>query len=318
MDGLSVAIVKNPYTGNYPLGVDFSEGPSLLETGGLRERLAALGCSVKRVSSAELTGEENQQRGCWNRLGLALGHIRDLVSANQQEGLFTIGLWASCNSLTGMLAGLQHSAGRQPRKVGLVWLDAHGDYNTPETSMSGLLGGMPVAVAAGHCLSRLRLRAGLDPPLPTRYIVMGGLRHVYPYERELMDRSQLEFLSTEDLTTLSPAIDAQMERLSRLTDIIYVHVDQDILNPDEVPGFNFPEPGGPTSRELAAGLRTMFRHEKAAAFGVASTPYKNDTDGRARNAAYCLIEGAVQGVLDRMHRGADPGGPVASREGART
>lgn len=308
MGSMSVAIVKNPYTGNYPLGVDFSDGPNRLEAGGLAERLAALGCSVKRVSSAELSGEENEQRGCWNRLGLALGHIREFVAANQREGLFTIGLWASCNSLTGMLAGLQHSGGPQPRKVGLVWLDAHGDYNTPETSMSGLLGGMPVAVAAGHCLTRLRMRAGLDPPLPTRYIVMGGLRHVYPYEQELMDRSDLEFLSTEDLTTLSAAIDAQMERLSRLTDIIYIHVDQDILNPDEIRGFNFPEPGGPTSRELSAALRKMFRHEKAAAFGVASTPYKDDTDGRARNAAYCLIEGAIQGVLDRASASPGTGG----------
>jgi arginase len=198
-----------------------------------------------------------------------------------------------------MLAGLQRAAGRTPLRVGLVWIDSHSDFNTPETSLTGLMGGMPVAIAAGLCLTRLRLRAGLDPPLPTRYITMAGLRNVYPFEQELVDRSEIEFLSTEDLQRVTPEVDRQMERLSRLVDLIYVHVDADVLNPDEVPGFNFPEPGGPTSRELAAALRRMFRHPKATAFGVASTPFKNDTEGIARRATYRLIEGVVQGVQDR-------------------
>jgi arginase len=199
----------------------------------------------------------------------------------------------------GMLAGLQRCAGGKPLKVGLVWLDAHGDFNTPETSLSGLLGGMPVAVSAGLCLTRLRLKAGLDPALPTKYIVMGGLRNVYPYEQELLDRSDVEFLSTEDIITLSEKIDLQMERLSRLTDIIYVHVDMDIINPEEVGGANFPVPGGPTSYELGAALQKMFRWQKASAFGVASTPYKDDKEGLNKNAAYRLIEGVIKGIKER-------------------
>jgi len=295
----AVAIVMNPYTGNFPIGFDFSEGPKYLETGGLKEKLAHWGCRLKQISTAGLTREEEAHQGCWHRLGLVLGHLRELVAANQRRRCFSIGLLASCNSLLGMLAGLQHSGGGRPLKVGLVWLDAHGDFNTPETTLSGNLGGMPVAVAAGLCLTRLRLQAGLDPVLPTKYVIMGGLRNVYPYEQELLDRSDVQFLSTEDLITVSDNIDFQMERLSKLTDIIYVHVDLDIINPEEVRGPNFPAPGGPTSDELGAALEKMFRWEKAAAFGVASTPYKDDDEGINRNAAYRLIEGVINGLKAR-------------------
>ena len=295
---IDVALVENSYRGN-TFALEFSESPKILETGGLKERLVNLGCDLREISIVQLTPEEDAQHGNWNKMGSALGHLGRFVAADQKKGYFTIGLLGNCSSLTGMLAGLQHSAGWKPLKVGLVWLDAHGDFNTPETSPSGLLGGMPVAVAAGLCLTRLRLKAGLDPALPTRYIVMGGVRNIYPFEQELVDRSDLEFLSTEDIRTLSENIDTQMERLSRLTDIIYIHVDMDILNPEEVRGSNFPETGGPTSHELSAALRKMFRWEKASAFGVASTPYKDDTEGSNKNAAYRLIEGVIQGVKER-------------------
>jgi len=300
VDGrIAVAIVENPYTGNYPLGFDFSEGPMYLETNGLKEKLVDWGCHLEQVSSAKLTQADEEQQGCWNRLGIALGHLCDLVAANQRNEWFSIGLLASCNFLMGMLAGLQHFTGGKPLKVGLVWLDAHGYFNTPETSLSGSLGGMPVAMSAGLCLTRLRLKAGLDPALPTKYIVMGGLRNVYPYEQELLDRSDVEFLTTEDLITLSENIDLQMERLSGLTDIIYVHVDMDIINPKEVKGSNFPASGGPTSYELGAALQKMFRWEKTSAFGVASTPYMDDREGVNKNAAYRLIEGVIQGIKER-------------------
>ena len=91
-----------------------------------------------------------------------------------------------------------------------------------------------------------------------------------------------------------------MKRLSEPTDVIYVHVDMDVLDPKEVAGHPLTVPGGPTSLELAAALTQMFRHEKAAAFGVASTPSGDrDQDGQSRQAAYNLILGAVKGLQER-------------------
>jgi arginase len=200
-----------------------------------------------------------------------------------------------------MLAGLQHSGpGARPLRVGMVFIDAHGDFNTPETTLSGMLGGMPVAISAGLCLSRLRLKAGLDPALPMRYIVLAGVRDTDPLEQELIDRSEVEQLSVADIRTRSDELRRQMQRLSQRVDVIYVHVDMDVLDPREVPGHPLAVKDGPTSAELAAAIEEMFLYPKAAAFGVASTPFgPRDSAGLSRQAAYNLIEGALRGIKRR-------------------
>src|SRR4029077_4245312 len=198
----------------------------------------------------------------------------------------------------GMLGGLQHSGPTaRPLRVGLVFIDAHGDFNTPETTLSGMLGGMPVALSAGVGLTRLRLKSGLDPSLPEAHIVLAGVRDTDPLEQDLLGRSSVERLSVADLQAHGDRLGQQMKRLSALTDVIYVHVDMDVLDPKEVPGHPLAVPGGPTSRELGAALPEIFRYEKAAALGVASTPFGDrDASGISREAAYRVILAAVEGV----------------------
>ncbi len=305
---LKVSIVKND-----------AEGPRYMAEGGLIPLLERLGCEIKDIDTVALTEDEKEEYGAWNKDALESRHIGRLVTGNRlNEGLI-IGLLSDCTDLLGMLAGLQHLqttgttpeggemnpqweglAGPKPLRVGLVYFDAHADFNTPETTLSGMLGGMDVAVATGLCLSRLRLKTGLDPALPTRYIVFGCLRDVDPLEQELLDRSDCEYLSVEDIRSVSEAIGQQMERLSRLTDAVYVHVDMDVLDPSEVSGHPLTAPAGPTSRELAAAIRKIFTFPKAAAIGIASIPFgERDRGGLSLQAAYRLIEASVLGVKER-------------------
>ena len=295
-----------------------TQGPAIMEGSGLIDRLTNLGCDIAKVSTVQLTPDEEKEYGEWNQDALESKHLGRLIAENKEGEYFTVGLLTNCTDLLGMLAGLQHLkpgkssrpdsrslqsqglAGRKPLRVGLIWIDAHADFNTPETTLSGMLGGMPVAIAAGMSLTRLRLKAGLDPALPTKYIVMTGLRDVDPLEQELLDRSQCEYISVEDIRDLSDNINQQMERLSRLTEIIYVHIDMDVLDPREVRGHSLTAPEGPTSQELAAALEMMFQHEKAGAIGIASMPFgERDKDGLSLQAAYRLIEGAINGIKKR-------------------
>jgi arginase len=305
---LKVTIVKND-----------AEGPKYLAEGGLLPLLEKLGCDVQRMDTAVLTPEERKEYGAWNRDALESRRIGQLAAADRLGDGLIIGLLTDCTDLLGMLAGLQHLkpagegvggderslqrdglAGLKPLRVGLIYLDAHADFNTPETTLSGMLGGMDVAAAAGMCLTRLRLKTGLDPALPTRYIVFGGLRDVDPLEQELLDRSDCEFLSVDDIRAASDAVETQMKRLTRLTDVIYVHVDMDVLDPAEVSGFYLPAPLGPKSQELADCLRRIFKWPKAAALGIASSPFgERDTEGHALRAAHRLIEAAVLGTKSR-------------------
>jgi arginase len=295
-----VALIKMPYVGerNVP---ELSGGPDYLEQGGIRKLLEERSCRTKPISTIALTADEEKAYGAWNRLALANGDLAKLVAEERRAGYLPVGLLANCSSLVGMLSGLQHSGpGGRPLRVGLVFIDAHGDFNTPETTLSGMLGGMPVSIAAGMGLTRMRLKAGLEPALPARHIVEACVRDTDPLEQDLLDRSEIQQLSVEDIRRRSESLHRQMQRLSDTTDVIYIHVDMDVLDPREVPGHPLTVAGGPSSTELAAALTEMFKYEKAAAFGVASTPFGDrDKTGVSQQAAYNLIFGAVKGVQQR-------------------
>ncbi len=296
-EGKKIAIIQNPYAGDRATQ-EYAQGPEILT----KEAKTRLGSSIKLVPAVKLSADEDKEYGRWHRFGMANGHLGELVSKTVKEGYFPIGFLANCSSIMGMLAGLQHSGPtRRPLRIGLVFIDAHGDFNTPETTLSGMLGGMPVAIAAGQCLTRLRLQSGLDPALPEKYIVLGGVRDTDPLEQERIDNSMIELISVDEIRELSKNLRVQMERLSKLTDLIYIHIDMDVLDPEEVSGHPLTVPNGPSSKELGAALRLMFQYPKTAALGIASYPYKDDADKKSMNAVFNLIEGALQGLEERQN-----------------
>jgi arginase len=294
---LRIALVKQPFSPN-----GLSQGPNTMAEGGIQKILTGMGATV-RVAEAKLTAEEETEYGGWKRLGMALGHFSEIVAKNEREGYFTVGLLATCPSMPGLVAGLQHSGPtRETLRIGLLWLDAHPDFNTPETTRSGSLGGMPVAVATGRALQRMRLDARLDPPLADRHVVMGGVRLTDPLEQRLLDESAIEQLSVDDLRTMSPAVFKQLDRLSSLTDKIYVHIDMDVLDPKEVMGHGNKVPNGPSSEQLAALFEAIFsRYPKASAIGFATIPAR-DEGGLSLAAVNRMIAGAVKGVKAREAR----------------
>jgi arginase family enzyme len=291
---IRVALSKQPLSPNGP-----SKGPTTMAEGGIQKILQEMGATV-RVEEARLTADEDTEYGGWKRLGMSLGHFADIVSKNERDGYFTVGLLATCPSMPGLVAGLQRSGStREPIRVGMLWLDAHPDFNTPETTRSGSLGGMPVAVATGRALHVMRLDAKLDPPLPDRHVVMGGVRLTDPLEQHLLDTSMIEQLSVDDLRKMTPAVWEQLDRLDRLTDKIYVHIDMDVLDPREVMGHGNKVPNGPSSEELARLFEAIFtKYAKASAIGFATIP-STDEGGLSIAAVNRMIAGAVRGVQAR-------------------
>src|SRR5437773_4613890 len=294
---LRVALVKQPFS---PTGT--SVGPNTMANGGIQQILSDTNAEV-RVEEVALTPAELTEYGAWKKLGWALGHFSDLVAKNERDGYFTVGLLATCPSMPGLVAGLQHSGPPgKPLRIGMLWLDAHPDFNTPETTRSGSLGGMPVAVATGRALQRMRLDAHLDPPVADRFLVMGGVRLVDPLEQELLDKSEIQQLSVDDLRNLTPAVFAQLDRLSKITDKLYIHIDMDVLDPREVMGHGNKVPNGPSSEQLARLFEEIFkRYPKASAIGFATIP-QTDEGGLSIAALNRMIEGAVKGLKARERR----------------
>ncbi len=314
---LSVVVVADPYS-DTRTGPELVEGPGILLDGGIRDLLSNLECDVASVSTVQMPEELEREYGEWNRASLTNRTLGKTIYESHLGEHFFVGLLSGSKSLAGMLAGLQHlgpdrqplqdSRGRdilglprlgdsKPLKVGLVWISERGDFNTPNTSMQGDMGGMNVAVAAGLSNTTLRQQAGLDPPLSTKHIVMAGVQNTNPYEQLNIDNSFIETLSVDQLRSLSSTIDTQMERLSNAVDVIYVHVDVSILAAAEMSELPFTPYDKMSSGELSACLEKVFAYPKATAIGIAGVP--NGAGETSIRAAYKLIEGAIAGVRSR-------------------
>ena len=299
-DRIKVDVIKNPYGGarNLP---ELSTNPDYIHAAGIERLIDSWGGDLVRpVQDVRLSPEQQRQYGAWNRMALANSNFAERVREGLQDDLITVGLESNCNDLLGMLAGLKYDGDGNARKVGLVFFDSHGDFNTPETTLSGMLGGMPVAVAAGHALHNLRKTAGLAEPLPMSHILWGGVRDLDPLEAERFREHEVRQVSVDDIRALSDHFHAQFRALADAVDVVYVHVDMDVLDPEEVPGHGLAVPDGPSSEALATAIGAMFENSKTVALGIASTPSFNaDPDGRSRRAALKLIEGAIRGAASR-------------------
>jgi len=297
---VKVDIIKNPYGGsrNVP---ELSTNPDYIHAAGLERLIDEWGGELLRpIQDVRLDAEQERQYGEWNRMAMANANFANRVREGLQDDLITIGLEANCNDLLGMLAGLKYDSDGNARRVGLVFIDAHGDFNTPETTLSGMLGGMPVAIAAGHALHNIRKTTGLAEPLPMSDIVWGGVRDLDPLEADRFAEHEVQQFSVQDIRELSANLKEQMDKLAERVDAIYVHIDMDVLDPAEVPGHNLTVADGPSSKELAAAMTLMFENPKTIALGIASTPSFNlDPDGVSRLAALNLIEGAIKGAQAR-------------------
>ena len=297
---VKVDVIKNPYGGsrNVP---ELSTNPDYIHAAGLERLIADWGGELIRpVQDIRLTSEQERKYGEWNRMAMANANFANVVREGLQDNLITIGLEANCNDLLGMLSGLKYDSDGNTRRVGLVFYDSHGDFNVPETTLSGMLGGMPVAVAAGHALHNLRQTTGLAEPLPMSDIMWGGVRDLDPLEADRFREYEVRQVSVRDIREISDNFRKQFAALADAVDVVYVHVDMDVLEPDEVPGHGLAVPDGPSSKALANAIGVMFENPKTVALGIASTPsFNRDPEGVSRQAALNLIEGAIKGVQSR-------------------
>jgi arginase len=187
---------------------------------------------------------------------------------------------------------LQEAHGPAAR-IGLVWFDAHGDFNTPRTTLSGMLGGMPVAVSAGLAYPHWRELSRQATPLPTGRILMVDVRNLDPPEEQL--------IRATDVVIAAPApgfpgedLHAAVGDLAARCDLLYLHVDADILDARYVPNHRTPEPNGPSMEQVLAAIETVMATGKVAAFAVVSIWTDGDGGDVARDSGLSLLYGGVQ------------------------
>lgn len=230
------------------------------------EELAQPGWIVNRQSLPE--GEVQARMSVYHE---SLAH---LVSVAINAGQLPVSIAGDCCAAIGVVAGLQR-AGLQPL---LLWLDAHGDFNTWQTTPSGFLGGMPLAMLAGLGEQTLLQRLAVQPVLAEQIILTDG-RDLDPGERELVANSGIIHLPDPH----------QLLAYDLGTRPLHIHFDVDILSPLDAPAMSYRAEGGPRAAELTPLFRHLAITGRITAVSMSTWNPELDSDGRSREISLQLL-----------------------------
>ena len=174
--------------------------------------------------------------------------VKDKLTGLVDPSRITFCLGGDCAFVPGSLAGLKNVYKGKPA---MVWLDAHGDFNIPETSPSGFIGGMPLAIACGRGPRLTSEIESLRPLLEEKRVVHVGSRSLDPGEDEALLSSVKLFSAQELKKQGAREVALQISRfLNSSCDWIIAHLDVDVLDPSLMPGVDFPEPGGLSCQDV--------------------------------------------------------------------
>lgn len=240
-------------------GVDM--GPSAIRYAGLKERLEALGHRVRDLGNIVVPlaeqfappapGEKLRYLDLIVEVNLALARqVAEIVAA----GGFPLLLGGDHSLAIGSVSGLARG-----RRVGLIWVDAHGDFNTPETTPSGNIHGMGLAVLTGRGHPALTSLLGPGPVVRDGDVALVGVRDLDPLERELLRTSGIRIFTMHDVDRrgLASVMDEAIMSVSVGTAGFHVSFDLDALDPSEAPGVGTPVLGGISYREAHLAMELV-------------------------------------------------------------
>lgn len=229
---------------------------------------------VDRVVSVDLGGAD-----AWSRMAELYGAVSAAVAGAVRDGDRPTVVSGDCTTALGTVAGLQ----RAEVRPSVVWVDAHGDVQTLETTTSGYLGGLPLRLLVGY---RPELIAGAIhlEAVPERRVVLVDARDLDPPEEEYLRGSGIRRVDVDGLA-----------RPVWPDGPLYLHVDLDVLDPADVPGLSVPAPGGPARGRVVDALRRVIAGGQVAAVGLACTWHAG------RGAAGCVRDAVADALGPFAH-----------------
>jgi arginase len=243
-------------------GVDM--GPSTLRVAGLQARLKQLGHQVEEIGNIVVKQPEEQHYGVKNAKYLeeiadTCKGLAEISSKALAEGFLPLVLGGDHSIAVGTTAGAAAYFRKDSKRTGLIWLDAHGDMNTPESSPSGNVHGMPLASIMGYGPPELTELAGIKPMVEPRSVALVGVRDLDSKERRLVKDSGVHVFTMRDIDERGMR-EVMTEALRFTTDDtagIAVSLDMDFVDPSDAPGVGTPVRGGVTYREAHLALEMI-------------------------------------------------------------
>ena len=252
-------------------------GPARLVSRGLPSRLEGLGHEV-HLSTVEFPGDRwrAEIRTAFDVAAVVAGCVRE----SEQRGAFPIVLAGNCFASLGVVAALGEG-------TGVLWFDAHGDFNTPETTTAGFLDGMALATITGRCWTEMTSRLAGFTPVREQHAWLIGARDLDPAEEEMLLDSPVGRVAAEAIgSDLGDRVRRDLDGPQRL----HVHLDLDVLDPAEGRVNEFACDGGVTAARLGEAMRSLGTLETVSSLTVSAYDPGYDTDGRVCAAAIASIE----------------------------
>lgn len=224
-----------------------------------------------------------------SEIGTTFALLQTIAKQVQQAsnaGHFPLTLAGNCNSTVGALAGLNSS------RIGLVWFDGHGDFNTPETTITGFLDGMGVSMVVGHCWTRMCNRIPGFRPLPEEAVVLVGTRDLDEVESERLRESRISHVTCESLHEVGPAraLETVLARWAGRVDGVYLHIDMDVHDPNLAPVNSLQPDGGLSPQDVQDCVRVVAERYKIVGASITAYDPACDPEGKGAASGLALIE----------------------------
>lgn len=283
-------------------GVDM--GPSVVRIAGLSQKINALGYEVEdlgniHVKLAETLSNGFEKSNCHAKYLPEIAEASELLASGVIQILETdslpVILGGDHSIAIGSVAGLAKFYRQTNQRLGIVWIDAHLDSNTPETSLSGNIHGMPLAILLGHGPKELTEVAGFCPKVRPEDCVVVGVRDVDAGERDLARQIGLKVFTMRDIDELgmSRVMDEAIDIASRYTVGFHATFDIDFVDPTYAPGVGTPVPGGGTYRESHLAMEKIYDSGKAVSIELTEINAVLDIENQTGKLAAELILSAL-------------------------
>lgn len=243
-------------------GVDM--GPSAVRVANLNERLASLGYKVEDLGNIHVVQAESVQAGApsaryLHEIAATCTRLANLVESASEQSKFPIVLGGDHSVAIGTISGLSHRFRKDGKRIGLVWIDAHADMNTPETSPSGNVHGMPLACCIGMGPRELTSIYDYAPKVEPGNVAVIGLRSVDADEKKNVQRAGVHAYTMRDIDErgLRAIMQEALEVANEGTEGFHLSFDMDAVEPHEAPGVGTPVKGGMTYREAHLAMETI-------------------------------------------------------------
>jgi arginase len=243
-------------------GVDM--GPSALRVAGLNEKLAAIGYHVEDAGNVLVEQPEALPSGPSHarylpQIAHTCARLADMVEGAANRSRVPLVLGGDHSVAVGTVAGVSRHFHARTRKLGLIWIDAHADMNTPESSPTGNVHGMPLACCIGNGPDELTQLAGYAPAVDPGLVAIVGLRSVDDIERLNVRGTGVHPFTMRDIDErgMRAVIQDAIEFATRGTAGFHLSFDMDAVDPSEAPGVGTPVHGGITYREAHLAMEMV-------------------------------------------------------------